>query len=79
MLSASPASPATRSLFWEYGSNYAVRKNNWKLLINKRKEKPELFDLNNDLAESKDLFNLHPELAKELINEIENWKKNIGM
>ena len=68
-----------RSLFWEYGSNYAVRKNNWKLIINKRKEKPELFDLNNDLAESKDLFNLHPELAKELINEIENWKKNIGI
>ena len=63
----------------EYGSNYAVRKNNWKLIINKRKEKPELFDLNNDLSESKDLFNLHPELAKELINEIENWKKNIGM
>ncbi len=68
-----------RSLFWEYGSNYAVRKNNWKLIINKRKEKPELFDLNNDLTESKDLFNLHPELAKELINEIENWKKNIGI
>ena len=68
-----------RSLFWEYGSNYAVRKNNWKLIINKRKEKPELFDLNNDLTESKDLFNLHPELAEELINEIENWKKNIGI
>ena len=68
-----------RSLFWEYGSNYAVRKNNWKLIINKRKEKPELFDLYNDLSESKDLFNLHPELAKKLINEIENWKKNIGM
>ncbi|MAV81677.1 MAG: sulfatase [Flavobacteriales bacterium] len=66
-----------RSLFWEYGSNYAVRKNNWKLIITKRKEEPELFDLNNDLTESKDLFNLHPELAKELINEIENWKKNI--
>ena len=64
-----------RSLFWEYGSNYAVRKNNWKLIIHKRKEKPELFDLNNDLNESKDLFNLHPELAEELINEIKNWKK----
>ena len=68
-----------RSLFWEHGSSYAIRKNNWKLIINKRKEKPELFDLNNDLTESKDLFNLHPELAKELINEIENWKKNIGI
>ena len=66
-----------RSLFWEHGSNYAIRKNNWKLIINKRKEKPELFDLNNDLNESKDLFNSHSELAQELMTDIEVWKQEI--
>ena len=66
-----------RSLFWEHGSNYAIRKNNWKLIINKRKEKPELFDLNNDLTESKDLFNSHYELAQELMTDIEVWKQEI--
>ena len=66
-----------RILFWEYNSNYAVRKNNWKLLKLIKNNKIELYDLSNDLQEKNDVSALHPELVKELINEIEKWKKDI--
>ena len=66
-----------RILFWEYNSNYAVRKNNWKLLKLIKNNKIELYDLSNDLQEKNDVSSFHPELVKELINEIEKWKKDI--
>ena len=65
-----------RLLFWEYNSNYAVRKNNWKLLIKKDNSK-ELYDLSNDISEEDNVYKLYPELVKELINEIDNWKNNL--
>ena len=65
-----------RLLFWEYNSNYAVRKNNWKLLIKKDNSK-ELYDLNNDISEEENIYKLYPELVKELSNEIDNWKNNL--
>ena len=65
-----------RLLFWEYNSNYAVRKNNWKLLIKKDNSK-ELYDLSNDISEEKNIYKLYPELVKELSNEIDNWKNNL--
>ena len=65
-----------RLLFWEYNSNYAVRKNNWKLLIKKDNSK-ELYDLSNDISEEENVYKLYPELVKELTNEIDNWKNNL--
>ena len=65
-----------RLLFWEYNSNYAVRKNNWKLLIKKDNSK-ELYDLSSDIREEENVYKLYPELVKELTNEIDNWKNNL--
>ena len=65
-----------RLLFWEYNSNYAVRKNNWKLLIKKDNSK-ELYDLSSDISEEENVYKLYPELVKELSNEIDNWKNNL--
>lgn len=65
-----------RLLFWEYNSNYAVRKNNWKLLIKKDNSK-ELYDLSSDISEEENVYKLYPELVKELTNEIDNWKNNL--
>ena len=65
-----------RLLFWEYHSSYAVRKNNWKLLIKKDNSK-ELYDLSNDISEEENVYKLYPELVKELTNEIDNWKNNL--
>ena len=57
-------------------SNYAVRKNNWKLLIKKDNSK-ELYDLRSDISEEENVYKLYPELVKELSNEIDNWKNNL--
>jgi arylsulfatase A-like enzyme len=67
-----------RLLFWEHNSNYAVRKNNWKLLKLIKNNKIELYDLSNDLQEKNDVSALHPELVKELLYDIEKWKKDIS-
>ena len=66
-----------RLLFWEYNSNYAVRKNNWKLLKLIKNNKIELYDLSNDLQEKNEVSALHPDLVEELLNDIEKWKKDI--
>jgi arylsulfatase A-like enzyme len=67
-----------RLLFWEHNSNYAVRKNNWKLLKLIKNNKIELYDLSNDLQEKNDVSALHPDLVKELLYDIEKWKKDIN-
>jgi arylsulfatase A-like enzyme len=80
----------TRSLIWHYpnkwnnakeiGINYfsAVRKGDWKLVYNLRNGKKELYNLKNDIGESKDLALSNPqkvaELTKLLGNTLSRWK-----
>ena len=62
------AAPKRGPLFWEYGRNdeffkfgpdrspnLAVRREQWKLLVNADGSKAELYDLNADKAEKNDL------------------------
>jgi arylsulfatase A-like enzyme len=53
-------------LYWEYTGRVAVRKNNWKALM-ERKQPWKLFNLANDSQEQKDLAKQHPELLKEMV------------
>lgn len=61
------------------GFNYrsAIRKGNYKLVHSMRTDSYELFDLANDLGESKDLFNdkQYEAVAKELKSELQNILK----
>lgn len=61
-------------MYWEFhelGGRQAVRKGQWKLVVNQvlnPKEKSiELFDLNRDIGEEHDLAAQHPEIVKELL------------
>lgn len=70
-------------LFWQFGSQWAVRKGDWKLIGNPRdtsergdaQEEPGLFlaNINKDPSEEKDFRELHPEIVKELKKEYERW------
>jgi arylsulfatase A-like enzyme len=80
--------PARRGpLFWEYGRNdeffrfgperspnLAVRRDNWKLLVNADGSRTELYDLETDVTESKNLAAEHPALAKELTQLVMDWR-----
>lgn len=68
-------------LFWHYPhfSNQlgmpaaAVRKGDWKLILHYETQRIELYNLKEDLAESKDLANTNPEKAKELYTLLYVW------
>ena len=81
--------PLTRRgpLFWEYGRNdeffrfgpdrspnLAVRRDNWKLLVNADGSRTELYDLAADVKEAKNLAAENPDLAKELTTLVMEWR-----
>lgn len=74
-------------LFWEYGRNdeffrfgpdrspnLAVRRGNWKLLVNAEGSRAELYDLATDASETKNLAAEKAELVKELTKLLMDWR-----
>jgi arylsulfatase A-like enzyme len=66
-----------RSLFWEFNSNLAMRKNQWKMVIGRKNKIPELYNLQDDLGETSNMAEEKPELIKEMLKEMESWKKHV--
>ncbi len=63
-------------LFWRSGLTAAVRADKWKLI--RVSSKPTvLFDLENDVSETKDLADKYPEKVKELLAQLTDWEKGI--
>lgn len=55
------------TMYWRYGPQWAVRQGDMKLVVSRGgSEKPELYNLADDVAESKDLASAQPEKAKQL-------------
>jgi arylsulfatase A-like enzyme len=65
-----------RKLFWRHRSGYAVRDDQWKLVLNE-KDPPELYDLANDPGESKNIASKHASLVEQLIQDLETWKQDV--
>jgi arylsulfatase A-like enzyme len=61
-------------LFWRAGQQHAARVGDWKL-VNTRIEPPMLFNLKEDISESKDLAATQPEKLKELQTAFAEWEK----
>lgn len=64
-------------LFWRSGFSKAVRKGNWKLLIDERDQLTCLYDLGKDKFERKNLAGAFPEKVRELKKDLENWEKEL--
>jgi arylsulfatase A len=64
--------PEKRPLFWSFGKASAMRKGNWKLLkINSRFE---LYDLNRDIGENRDVSEGYPELLNQMRLELKRFE-----
>lgn len=68
-------------LYWELDSQQALRKDNWKLIRwwNKKKNTVktiELYDLADDLAETKNLADTHPKIISELLAIMKSARYN---
>jgi len=74
-LSGSSTTMPHETLFWSSGPNKAVRFGNWKLII--VGEHKFLFDLKNDIGETKNLVKQHPEMVQKLENILNQWQEQM--
>ena len=67
---------ANRYMFW---NGMAVRQGPWKLVRTRegRKQRDQLFNLDEDLSESSNLSSQYPERVKELQRALETWKQDV--
>lgn len=60
------------ALYWEHRGNRAVRSGKWKLVA--MRDKPwELYDMDEDRTESRNLADQHPELVEKLAEMWQSW------
>ncbi len=76
----------TKPIFWEWkGPNVqpftwphlGIRDGRWKLITNAELQRTELYDLEGDWAEAKDVSAVHPEVVRELFVKLEAWKNTL--
>ena len=66
---------AREALYWEHEGNRAVRVGAWKLVAKSPAGKWELYDLDRDRTETRDLASQQPERVKELAALWEAWAR----
>jgi arylsulfatase A-like enzyme len=74
-----------RSLYWHYphygnqggAPAAAVRKGAWKLIHWFEDDRKELFDVRNDIGETKDLGAEHPERVAAMFQDLSAWQKSV--
>ena len=62
-----------KPIYFEHEGNRAIRDGKWKLVAEGPKGKWELYDMENDRTEMKNLAKTHPELVSKLSQEWEKW------
>ncbi len=67
---------APRDILWFSGDSGALRRGDWKLVFNP-KDGEQLFDLSVDPNETEDRSLAHPQITKNLLSTISQWRKNI--
>ena len=68
-----------RDLFWSFKNQKAVRRGLWKLVSTANNEMitNELFNLQTDLSEQQDVSAEQPQLMSELLEELDNWHRDV--
>jgi len=78
-----------RALFWHYPHAWgptgpgiepfsAIRRGRWKLIHAYADGRDELYDLERDLSETRDVAAEHPDLAARLATELGDWLASVG-
>jgi len=64
-----------RPLYWRFRGQHALRKGPWKFLVRGKNE--YLFNVENDIGETKNLIEQKPEIAEELKQMYDVWEKDV--
>ncbi|MEX0320933.1 MAG: sulfatase [Puniceicoccaceae bacterium] len=87
--SAFKGKPLSRSkpIFWEWrggmgGRDYmwpynGIRDGKWKMLVNQELNRLELYDIESDWAEKRNVAKQHPEIVQKLSRKLNAWKKSL--
>lgn len=75
-LRGEPMEDAT--LFWEHTGNCAVRHGRWKL-VRAHPDSWELYDLNVDRAETRDVAGEYPGVVARLVDAFDEWAARVGL
>ena len=73
-----------RAIYWHYPVYHhdspasAIRKGEWKLIHYLVDDRIYLYNLKQDIGESRDLSKEKPEIAEELFQMLEQWRKDCG-
>ncbi|MEO0510456.1 MAG: sulfatase [Verrucomicrobiota bacterium] len=62
-----------RQLYWGIKGQVAVRRGDFKLIANENFTKAELYNLRDDIGETTDIADSHPELVSELLEAAHTW------
>ncbi len=71
------AGPPHRVLFWRSLYNKAVRRGEWKLILDARSGRTLLYNLNHDRGEKVNLAPRYPQIVGELLDELERWEEQL--
>lgn len=86
VLKGAASTMRSKPLFWKMGggkdsefhwANYAVVDQQWKLLMTTDAKRVELYDIAADALEAKDLAKEKPDVLKELVSKLEEWKATL--
>lgn len=68
-----------RPLFWKYNNQRAMRRGPWKLVETQKQgeRQLELFNLDSDLGESKNLATSHPRRLRSMLLELDEWDREV--
>jgi arylsulfatase A-like enzyme len=74
-----------RTLFWGVKKEIAIRKGPWKLIADKPSAplpanpgNSRLYNLDQDIGETRDISEAHPELAKKMLKELSAWYRGVN-
>ena len=68
-----------KPIFWEWRTGQAARDGKWKI-VREGKDNPwELYDMDKDPSETKDLSARHPEIVDRLDTMFKEWKKRVSI
>jgi arylsulfatase len=68
-----------QTLYWEFSGNRAIREGSWKLVWDKLTKRWELFDMDSDRTETRDLAPAYPGYAQGLELKWNAWAKATGL
>lgn len=68
---------AHKELFWRSDFNKAIRKDDWKLIVNEYDNKNQLYNLKEDSTEQNNLFDKKPIVAKGLLKDLNDWETEL--